>query len=460
MVESGTPHHDRSSQPRTEVEPVQPRKTSIKPWRRFAAVTAGLALTLPLSACSIDPESSSGQGSSITASAEPGHYALEADPLSIMKDFNMPLKPDEFGLEGQYKGQASEKFFTTEKQEVFHSSDGSERYIIPLIKLGLKDEKVELVDTSPSGVDSTVISWMKANIIELEPYLKAAFEQGTLTEVIIGTEALPGYGNSEYSSIDKKLLLDIDFNEAIISAKDTRYTLAHELGHANFANKPISAISEERADAQQEREFNEACASIRTIAIDELEEGFYEVSPMLEQLAEAEPGSEKIIAHIIKAARQGRLKELYPTKAGDINTDTDMPTCEFTSLNRLIGRVKQQLYPKSPTTDLTSESRKIYGELSEFIDTFATTISIYSAFTDKTYTLGEGGHPYSNLDEAAASQFMITVLFPEKFGAQLRALPSEQREAILKQYNMTMEQFMTNEALRELLSPKVDKVNA
>jgi hypothetical protein len=378
-------------------------------------------------------------GALLTGAIEARNLLSDTPPLSI--------SAKAFGLDKDYSDD-----FNIKTKEIGYITT------IPLltIKEEKKDHKVHLVDVSPKGVSEDVLSWMQYRIKPMEPILQAAFDTGTLEQIVVGTEKYPlqpDDDNSLYDGVEKTIFVDIGLSQESVSPEIWDATLMHEVGHAIFAENPISSFNQAIAKGKNAKKLQEACAAVRSYAIDDLESNISQYKKFLQKVGRLTPGYKPVIRKLLQDVTHHKLDQYYPKKKG-VATTSETPSCDFLNFSQLLKRAVNKL-DVSPAP-LKLKSKELLAEASYIEREIIRASSIYTAFTDEGFTNDPyAGHPGDNLEESAASMFMSTMLYPEKLGENIAALPKDQGEELFTYYKSVMKEFKAVKGVNEFLDPKI-----
>ncbi len=463
------PRIDTNAQfePPTEPIPVA-QDHPVKNWRRrvgAASLVVGVAAA-GMGFASLRSESTpDGEGTSIAGPVEPGPTEPSAEALPPKDDEILQLNPDAFGLKDKYYGSGSDLLIKSDVPAERLIQDDPSTEVIPLIKIKPGTGEISFLDVSPTGVAPEVMDWFQNGLKEYQPFIKAALDSGTLKQVIIGTQSGGASAASDESMFinNGNLLVDIPFTEGTYKKETLITTVGHEVGHALFANRPISDLSTELADRMTDERFRQACQDVRNIAVDQLEKQFTEQEALIKDLMRYDPSSKRIDQLFLSRVQSGNLNSLYPTKIGEKNAYTETPSCEFSRITALMGRLREKVgaIRKDTNRESSPEERQTLFDLNDKTNEFAREDSVYKNFTDETYT-GErlAGHPEDDLDEAAASLFMLTTHLPNEFGRKISELPEDQAAAITELWETVMEEYAEVPGVQIALAPGMSQVKS
>jgi hypothetical protein len=392
---------------------------------------------------------------------------LELGSVSNISGSALEISYDSVGLAGKMDVTTNKLVGVPTK---IVESDEINKEVVMLAKIRRDlDGKVTMTDISPTGMDSKARKWFQETMAPILPLLDAAFDVGGMYEMTIGTQTTPGSifrNHSQYNARDNSVFADLNLNDGIVDPFDFQATIVHEVTHSIFAKKSIShSIKEHKPHEDTVEKFATACRNLRDIAIDELELNSSIFIEKLENTGEKIPTIKAAVEQLIQAVREKNLNGLFPQQGKGIEEYTGIDTCRFIGGSGILSDISKSMgvnfdFDLSENGTATRDEKDVLREIDAYMKQFVHKDSIYRIITDATYVMDpQAGHPYDNLDEAAASLATITVLAPEKFGDLLFSLPPESMNAIVDFYLSVMQELTsTSPKLEKLLTTQMDKV--
>ena len=458
--------------------------------RRLARLALAASLLYPSGAAPI------GNGAAREVSAVPIHQIMEkvtVDGFALQENQNPQQSPEETGrkpivlevgidsavsvpLEISYdsmglagKMDVSTHTLTDVPTKVVESAEVNKAVVVlAKVRRGI-DGKIIMTDMSPTGMDEKAKKLLQQTLVPTVPVLDAAFDIGGMFEMTIGSQQSPGSTFRNHSQSEprtKGVFVDINIDQGFVDPVDVQATVWHEVAHTIFAKRAIShSIKEFMPGTDSVDKFSTACKAVRDVAGDELETNSSVFVQKLEQVSEKIPKIRPAVDQLIEAVREKTLNGLFPQQGASGEGYAGINTCNFIGGSGILGDISKTLgvnfdFRQEPEGAATQEEKDILREVDMFMKQFVHKDSIYRIITDATYVMDPmAGHPYDNLDEAAASMFMITNQAPDEFVRLLFSVPQEKREVMIRFYETVMGEFtLANPKLVQILQPNIDKI--
>lgn len=388
---------------------------------------------------------------------------LEARDVVGDRSAPFAISYESMGLAGKMDA-ATNTLVDVPTEEIISDETNKEAVLLAKIRRTL-DGKIMMTDISPTGMDTKAVALIQQTFAPVLPVFEASFEIGGLFDVTIGTQKSPGTtfrNHSQYDPGKKSMFIDINMNQGYLDIEDTRATAWHEAAHSVFAKKSIShSIKEFKPHPEEVEKYSSSCKAVRDYAIDEFEiqaEGF--ISEM-EKIGEKIPKFKLAADQLIQSVREKNLNGFFPQQESGNGEFMGVNTCNFIGGTGLLMDASKAFGVSFDPEQATEEEKDALQGVDALMKKFVHKESIYRAITDATYVMDPmAGHPYDNLDEAAASMFAITLIAPEELGNVINSLPPEGKDVIVNFYTGVMEIFTdTSSNLKNILQPGIDIVH-
>lgn len=289
------------------------------------------------------------------------------------------------------------------------------------------------------------------------PFIQSALDKGELDEVdfrLVAEKDLlekysatePQYTQFNLSAGSERQVINYPIDpRKPIQVTDIRTMLRHEAIHA-LTSKADMSLYNNVVDVARAKDFADACAALRSIAVDEASSAAKEVIVSLQAIAgEATPDQARIINKVIASVQNGSLDELQPVSSETRATQKNnmkygnVPECKaigpwYVALNLM----DEEEIDTSDIKKKMIDGPYIGNAIDGWNDLFRQQ-TIYRTMREATYLTPNttqtehddlAGHPWDNWDEMITSLLNVSVTYPETFVQNVHKLPPNQIKAI------------------------------